>query len=142
MLQPRDICSLTCRALLIIISASFCNPFMHAINPLIGREIMTCPFQTAGIFHCFQGVDIWFAIILTTQSRVKLIQIVLLSFLPHIIPVHPSLSGSGSSVGIVIDYGLDGRVSKPGGDAIFRPSIPALGPTQPPVQWVLGLSQG
>ena len=43
--------------------------------------------------------------------------------------------GSGSSVGIAIDYGLDGPGSNPGGDEIFRPSRPALGPTQPPVQW-------
>ena len=30
----------------------------------------------------------------------------------------------------------------PGGDEIFRPSRPTLGPTQPPVQWVLGLPRG
>ena len=34
----------------------------------------------------------------------------------------------GSSVGIATDYGLDGPGSNPGGDEIFRPSRPALGP--------------
>jgi len=36
-------------------------------------------------------------------------------------------------------YGLDGPGSNPGGDEIFRPSRPGLGPTQPSVQWVPGL---
>jgi len=50
--------------------------------------------------------------------------------------------GPGSSVSIVTDYGLDGPRSNPGGDEIFRPYRPALGPTQPPVKWVPDLSQG
>ena len=48
----------------------------------------------------------------------------------------------GSSVGIVTDYWLDGPGSNPGEDEIFRLSRPALGTTQPPVQWVPGLPRG
>ena len=51
-------------------------------------------------------------------------------------------SGSGSSVAIATDYGLDGPGSNPGEDEIFRPSRPALGPTQAPVKWVPGVKCG
>jgi len=50
--------------------------------------------------------------------------------------------GPGSSVGIATDYELDGPGSNPGADEIFRPRMPALGPTQPPVKWVPDLSRG
>jgi hypothetical protein len=47
--------------------------------------------------------------------------------------------GPGSSVGIATDDGLDRpRIESRWGE-IFRPSKPALRPTQPPVQWVLDL---
>jgi len=51
-------------------------------------------------------------------------------------------AGPGSSTGIATHYGLDGPGSNSGGDEIFRPPRPALRPTQPPVQWVPGLSRG
>jgi hypothetical protein len=50
--------------------------------------------------------------------------------------------GPSSSVGVATDYGLEGPGSNPCGDEIFRPSLPALEPTQPLVQWVPCLSGG
>jgi hypothetical protein len=55
----------------------------------------------------------------------------------------PTVSGPGSIVGRVTGYGLD----SPGiefrwGRDFMHLSRPALGSTQPPVQWVQGLSRG
>jgi len=51
--------------------------------------------------------------------------------------------GRDSSVGVGTRYGLDGPgiKSRWGRDFPHR-SIPAPGPTQPPIKWVQGLSRG
>ena len=51
--------------------------------------------------------------------------------------------GPGSSVGIATGYGLDGPgIETRWGEDFPHLSRPALGATQPPVQWVPGLSRG
>jgi hypothetical protein len=57
--------------------------------------------------------------------------------------VHAQREGRDSSASIATRYGMDGT----GNESRWRrdfshPSRPALGPTQPPIQWVPGLSRG
>jgi hypothetical protein len=56
---------------------------------------------------------------------------------------HGSCVGRDSSVGIASRYGLDGSgIESRWGRDFPHPSRPSLGPTQPPMQWVLGLFPG
>ena len=51
--------------------------------------------------------------------------------------------GRDSVVGIGTGYGLDGQgIECQWGARFSAPAQTALGPTQPPIQWVPGLSRG
>ena len=63
-------------------------------------------------------------------------------FNPLIFILYLCVCGQGSSVGMATDFGLDGPESNAGEDEIFCPYRPALGPNQPPVQWVPCLYRG
>ena len=54
-----------------------------------------------------------------------------------------SAHGPGSVIGIAIGYGMDGQgIEYLWGRDFQHLCRPALGPTQPPVQWVPGFSRG
>ena len=53
-----------------------------------------------------------------------------------------SLHGSLCNYREITDYGLDGPGIESRLGEIFRPPRTALGPIQPPVQWMPGLSRG
>ena len=80
-------------------------------------------------------------LLLASQKGLFSMELVTIGVYVMILPY--GRTGRDSSVGIATRYGLNG----PGIDSRWgwdfpHPSRPALGPTQPPVQWVPGLSRG
>jgi hypothetical protein len=74
-------------------------------------------------------------------SKNRMWPFVILIMYGDLMTVMTTVRSRGSSVSIVSDYGLDNRAIGEG-QRIFPPtsvSRPALGPTQPPVQWVPGV---
>jgi hypothetical protein len=62
------------------------------------------------------------------------------TFLINVLPIH---GGQDSSISIATSYGLDGPgIKSQWGWDFSHLSRPALGPTQPPVQCIPGLSRG
>ena len=108
-----------------------------------GIRSLTMTSSVAAHTHCPGHQAVTVTHISCTKHCVPLLR-------QHICTVQPtklSLSyaltlGEYSAVGIATHYRLDspGIESRLGRD-FLHPSRPALGPTQPPIQWVSGLSQ-
>ena len=73
----------------------------------------------------------------------KYLIVILLKYVHKFLSLPSTSVGRDSSVDIATRYGLDGPgIESRWGRDIPQLSRPALGPTQPPVQWVPGLSWG
>jgi hypothetical protein len=97
-------------------------------------------FMTSSVSLCDRFEDV-----MSTSPTSLVLQYMCNSIYEVQIMIHICIPYRDTSVGMATGYAMDGRGSIPdrGTIFLFTASIPALGPTQPPIQWVLvALSRG
>jgi hypothetical protein len=79
---------------------------------------------------------------MNTHTHIYMYIYIIVEYTKHVLKIALKMVGWDSSVGIATRYGLNGPgIESRWGRDFSHPSRPALGPTQPPIQWVPSLSR-